>query len=302
MKTISSRLGVPSLAIGLVLVVSAGCNRTETTGPSGTSPPQSAPEEDLAGARKSFDTRLKVRGPAPQRYRNEQPPPGVQQVEYTSGELKLKGWLSAPPEGKRHPAVVFLHGGFSFGAEDWRDAAPFAKAGFVLFVPMLRGENGNPGSYESFYGEVDDALAAGRYVSSLPYVDGGRVFVAGHSSGAVLTCLTAMMPSPYKAAAALDGYVEMESWAKHSPRALVPYDPADREEVRLRNPMAFVGSLRCPLTLYAGESREVNEALAERARQLGKPCELVIVPGDHSAMVAPAVQKAIAQFKAAAEK
>lgn len=304
MKAISSQFGIPSLAIGLVLLALAGCKRTETTGPSSTSSPQSAPEEDLATARKSFVTKLKARGPAPQRYRNEQPPPGVQQVEYPSGDLKLKGWLSAAPgDGTRHPAVVFLHGGFAFAAEDWRDAAPFAEAGFVLFAPTFRGENGNPGAYESFYGEVDDALAAGRYVSSLPYVDGTRVFVAGHSSGAVLTCLAAMMPSPYKTAAALDGSVEMASWAKFSPGALVPYNPSDPEEVRLRNPMAFVGGLRCPLTLYAGEdARDANELLAAKARRLGKPCDLVIVPGNHAAMVAPAIQKAIAQFQAMSGK
>jgi dipeptidyl aminopeptidase/acylaminoacyl peptidase len=228
----------------------------------------------------------------------------VQQVQYTSGELKLKGWLSAAPsDGKRHPAVVFLHGGFAFAAEDWSDAAPFSEAGFVLFAPTFRGENGNHGVYESFYGEVDDALAAGRYVASLPYVDGTKVFVAGHSSGAVLTCLVAMMPSPYKAAAALDGSVEMESWAKLSPGALVPYNRSDPEEVRVRNPMAFVGSLRCPLTLYAGAgARRPNELLASQARRLGKPCELVLVTGNHEAMVAPAVQKAIAWFKAAPEK
>src|SRR5262249_22189024 len=150
------------------------------------------PADDLAAARKSFATKLKTRGPAPQRYRKEQQPPGVQQVEYTSGELKLKGWLYVPPsDGKRRPAVVFLHGGFAFATNDWTDAAPFGEAGFVLFVPMLRGENGNPGVYESFYGEVDDAIAAGQYVTSLPQVDGKNVFVAGHSSGAVLTCLTA---------------------------------------------------------------------------------------------------------------
>jgi dipeptidyl aminopeptidase/acylaminoacyl peptidase len=305
MKTIPSRLGIPALAIGLVLIVLTGCNRSEPTGPSGpsgTAPP--AREDDLAAARKSFVTKLEVRGPAPQRFKNEQPPRGVREVEYPSGGLKLKGWLSAAPtDGKRHPAVVFLHGGFAFAAEDWADAAPLAAAGFVLFAPTFRGENGNPGAYESFFGEVDDALAAGRYVSALPYVDDTRVFVAGHSSGAVLTCLTAMMPSPYKAAAALDGSVDMESWAKFSPGPLVPYNPSDPEEVRLRNPMAFVASLRCPLTLYAGEgARAVNEALAARAQRLGKRCDLVLVHGDHAAMVAPAVQKAIAQFRSAPEK
>jgi dipeptidyl aminopeptidase/acylaminoacyl peptidase len=258
-----------------------------------------SPTEDLGSARKAFASRLRVRGPAPQRYQKDKPPAGVKQVEYTSGDLKLKAWLSAGAgDGEKRPAVVYLHGGWAFGAGDWEDAEPFARAGFVLFMPMLRGENGNPGAYESFLGEVDDAIAAGRFVSMLPNVDGENVFVAGHSVGGVLTCLVAMLPSPYKAAAALDGYVDMELWAAGSPDAHVPYDRNVREEVRVRNPMAFAASIRCPLRLYAGEDgREVNAPLAAKAKQAGKDCELVVVRGDHQAMVAPAVQQAIAWFR-----
>ncbi len=255
--------------------------------------------EDLASARKGFVTKLRVRGPAPQHYQNRKAPPGVNEVEYTSGHLTLKGWLSADAgDGKKRPAVVFLHGGWAFDSSDWKDAEPFAKAGFVLFMPMLRGENGNPGNYESFFGEVDDAIAAGRFVASLPNVDGKNVFVAGHSVGGVLTCLVAMLPSPYKAAAALDGWVEIESWAAGSPDAQVPYDRNDRQEVRVRNPMAFVASIRCPLRLYAGDAaRQVNAQLAAKAKQAGKDCELVVVRGGHQAMVTPAVQQAIAWFR-----
>jgi dipeptidyl aminopeptidase/acylaminoacyl peptidase len=287
-----------------LLAAIGGCG-PGTERASQTVPEESAPQtEDLAAARKGFVTKLRVRGLAPQRYQHDKPPPGVKQVEYMSGELNLKGWLSADAgDGKRRPAVVYLHGGWAFGVGDWEDAEPFAKAGFVLFMPMLRGENGNPGVYESFLGEVDDAIAAGRFVSSLPNVDSANVFVAGHSVGGVLTCLVAMMPSPYKGAAALDGYVDMETWAARSPGAHVPYDRKDPQEVRVRNPMAFVASIRCPLRLYAGDDgRRVNAPMAAKAKQAGKDCELVIVRGNHLAMVAPAVQQAIAWFRQLAAK
>ena len=82
--------------------------------------------------------------------------------------------------------------------------------------------------------------------------------------------MVAMLPSPYKAAAALDGYVNMEAWAEDSPDGFVPYDRTAREEVRVRNPMAFAASICCPLRLYAGEEgREVNAPLAAKARQAG---------------------------------
>jgi dipeptidyl aminopeptidase/acylaminoacyl peptidase len=254
--------------------------------------------DDLSKARGAFVTKLRVKGPAPQRFLDQKPPAGVNLVEYRSGDLRLKGWLSADPgDGKKRPAVVYLHGGWAFGEGDWDDAAPFVGAGYVLLMPMMRAENGNPGVYESFYGEVDDAVAAGKYVADLPYVDASKVFLAGHSVGAVLTCLTAMMPSPYKAAAALDGYVEMESWAAGSPPEHIPYDGDDSNEVRLRNPVAFAGSLRCPLKLYVTRNGlEVNQMLEARARQSGKECDIVVVTGDHLSMVAPSVKQAIAWF------
>lgn len=277
------------MAVGLLLAVMVGCRPGVKSGTG----------DDLASARKGFVTNLSIRGPAPQKYQDEKPPAGVTEVTYTSGDLKLKGWLStAAGDGTKRPAVVYLHGGWAFASPDWQDAEPFANSGFVLFMPMLRGENGNPGTYESFLGEVDDAIAAGRFVASLPNVDSDNVFVAGHSVGGVLTCLVSMQPSPYKAAAALDGYVDMKAWAKASPKALVPYDRNDLREIRVRNPMAFARSIQCPLRLYAGkDGRAVNAPLAVEAKQAGKDCELVVVPGDHMAMVAPAVQQATEWFR-----
>ena len=144
------------LTVTLLLPATAGCR--PAGGPTPGQPV--SPADDLATARAGFVTQLRVRGPAPQRYRNDAPPAGVTEVEYTSGDLKLKGWLSAGGDGTKRPVVVYLHGGRAFGAGDWEDAEPFAKAGFVLFMPMLRGENGNPGTYESFLGEVNAPLAA----------------------------------------------------------------------------------------------------------------------------------------------
>ena len=138
---------------------------------------------------------------------------------------------------------------------------------------------------------------------TLPNVDDKNVFVAGHSVGGGLTCLTAMLPSPYKAAAALDALVDMGSFAANFPDSHVPYDRNASEEVRVRNPMTFIASLRRPLKLYAGNAaRGFNAPFAAEARRLSKECELVVVPGDHHGMVMPAVQQAIAWFREQATK
>jgi dipeptidyl aminopeptidase/acylaminoacyl peptidase len=296
-KRILATLLIPSL-ISFVLIGLTSCQSKNSSVNLQDLPSPTSSGEDFGSTRKAFVTKLRFRQQAPQSYRNETPPPGVKQVTYSSTDLKLKGWLSENVgDGKKYPAVVYLHGGWSFGSEDWQDAELFSKAGFVLFMPMLRGENGNPGFHESFLGEVDDAIAAGQFVSSLPNVDSKQVFIVGHSVGGILTTLVSMLPSPYRAAAAYDGYVDMKSWATELPNAYIPYNPNSTEEVRVRNPMAFVPSLRLPLRLFVGESKQVNKLFAAKAQQAGKDCKLITVPGNHQKMVAPAVQQTIVWFQ-----
>ena len=70
------------------------------------------------------------------------------------------------------------------------------------------------------------------------------------------------------------------------------------DEVRLRNPLEFARSLRIPLKLYCEEAA-INLGsvqFAARAKQYHKSCTLVVVPGDHSTMVAPAVGQAAKWF------
>jgi dienelactone hydrolase len=258
--------------------------------------------DDLAAARRAFRPKLVYEGEAPQDYENTAPPAGVSLVQYASGDLQLNAWLSDDPgDGKKRPAVVYLHGGWAFGGTDWDDASPFVGAGFVLMMPMLRAENGNPGSFEHQYGEVDDAVAAGKHVAELPYVDANQVFVAGHSAGAVLAVLVAMVPSNYKAAAALSGALNYEGFIDSGWGNEMPFDLSNSEERRLRNPMAFVGSLRVPVYLFAERSNPmvylVNQQFANKASQLGKECDLSAVSGDHMTMVRPAVEQTISIFR-----
>ena len=58
------------------------------------------------------------------------------------------------------PKVLYLHSRFAFGEDDWEQTEPLRKAGFLVLVPMLRGENGLKGSFTLFCDEVGDCLAA----------------------------------------------------------------------------------------------------------------------------------------------
>lgn len=262
--------------------------------------PAASTFQTLAEARQG-PTTLWFHRPAPQSYdKSLAPPAGVQEVSYRSGKLQLKGWLEAPAKARgQAPAVVYLHGGFAFGLQDWHDVQPLLDAGFVVFTPRLRGENGGPGFHEGYFGEVDDAIAAGQYVAGLPNVDPQRVFLAGHSSGAMLAALVAETKSPYRRVAALSGFLDMQRWVAGAPEKVV-FDASDPLEILRRDPQHFVHSLQVPITLYAepGIMREVNQEFHRRAQQAGKRSRLVPINGNHSSMVQPSLKLVAQEFLA----
>jgi hypothetical protein len=76
--------------------------------------------EDYGQARRRFQTKLLRQGPSPQPWSPVKPPAGVTEVEYPSGDLRLRAWVNRHMEvNRKHPAVLFLHGGFAFGLDDW---------------------------------------------------------------------------------------------------------------------------------------------------------------------------------------
>ncbi|MCI0541312.1 MAG: formylglycine-generating enzyme family protein [Verrucomicrobiales bacterium] len=107
-----------------------------------------APEvanEDYAEVRSRFRTRLLRQGPSPQAGDSVKAPSGVTEIEYRSGELRLRAWMNSPTEvDRRYPAVLFLHGGFSFGVGDWEESQPYGGASKGPFVKRTT----KVGSYE----------------------------------------------------------------------------------------------------------------------------------------------------------
>src|SRR5262245_32772159 len=204
--------------------------------------------EDYAQARSRFRTKLVRKGPSPQPAPPVKPPAGVSEVEYASGDLRLKAWVNrAADEKRRRPAVLFLHGGFAFGMGDWEQTRPYRDAGFVVLTPMLRGENGLPGAFSYFYDEVDDVLAAAEHLSKQPYVDPKRLFVAGHSVGGTMTLLAALACKRFRAAASFDG---APYWGPFTEANDLPFDKRDPREIQLRSPIAYAGSFKCPVRIY----------------------------------------------------
>jgi dipeptidyl aminopeptidase/acylaminoacyl peptidase len=259
-----------------------------------------AQTEDYTEARSKFQTKLLTKGRAPQAWLSDKPPIGVQEIDYFSGNLRLKAWVDKPVDkAAPKPAVLFLHNGFAFGDDDWAQAQPFRDAGYITMLPKLRGENGLPGSYSMFYDEVEDVLAATDALAKLPGVDPKRLYVAGHSVGGTLAMLAAMSSNHFRAAASFSGSADQVVWSRGQPE-LVPFDPKDQREFQMRSPLAFPRSFKCPVRLFYGSDeflfRKTSEKMAELATAAGLDVQALEVNGDHSSAVAPAMQLAIQFF------
>jgi dipeptidyl aminopeptidase/acylaminoacyl peptidase len=236
-------------------------------------------------------TKLTVHGPPPAAWQDPTPlqvPDGVREITFESDGLKLKARLSAiPDDGQLHPAVVFCHGGFWFGNEDWEVLKPFIDAGLVVLAPRVRGENGNPGEFEYYYGEVDDVIAAGRFLAEQKGIDKQRVFVSGHSAGADLATLAVMLPNPYAMAAPISPTLDMRLMVKQKDerhKQLVVFDAADPDEVESRCAMLFTASLRAPIALYHGDKdwgMKLPVQFVALAHYFKKEATVTTVPGTH---------------------
>jgi acetyl esterase/lipase len=226
--------------------------------------PGAAKSKSLLEARRGFATTL-VRKVAFQEPVLQPPADVFRCVEYPSPGGHLAAYVSPPPkDGKKHPAIIWLFGGFSnsIGETAWKPASrendqsarAFREAGIVVMYPSLRGGNNNPGFMEGFYGEVDDVLAAVDYLEKLDYVDPKRVYLGGHSTGGTLALLVAESTRRLRAVFAFGPVADV---AVYGPDHL-PFDVLNRREVNLRAPGRWLDAIEVPVFVFEGTARPSN--------------------------------------------
>lgn len=259
---------------------------------------------DYATARKSFSTKLVKWGPSPQKAPTLELSASAEAVSFASGPLTLHAWISRPAAGAaaRGQAVLFLHGGNQFGPEDWEMTWPYRAAGFIVMVPMLRGENHQAGDFTMFYDEVDDVLAAAAFLSQQPGVDPKQVFLAGHSVGGTMALLAAMTTDRFRAVASFSGSPDQVIYCRLGvPPAIIPFDTTNTREFVMRSPLAYATSLKSPARLYYG-TRELHWDLTTRklvdlARSRGLDVQSLQVEGGHESSVPEATALSIRFFR-----
>lgn len=256
--------------------------------------PLLAPQE-LAEARRTFRTQLteELRETRPLR---PPPPDRFELLRYAAPSGRNWAYLSVhAPAQEPRPAIVWLTGGFPparGGVYVWapgptendQSASAYRAEGVVMFVPTVRGTANNPGVQEAFLGEVDDVIAAARHLRSLEGVDPERIYLGGHSSGATLALLVAESTDLFRGVVAFGPVGRVTDFGGRT----WPFDATDPEEVRLRSPLEFLGSIRTPTLVVEGSRANVEDLeLLDAATDNPHVTFVLLEDEDHFTPLAP---------------
>jgi carboxymethylenebutenolidase len=226
-----------------------------------------------------------------------------------SGPLKLHALVWHPGTPGRHPAVLFNHGLNKNVQTPAQVAQAFTDHGYVFVFPFRRG-HGLSADQGLFMGdaleaatkrggeaardtamvhelesdEISDVLAALDYLKKLPDVDSGRVVIAGHSLGGVLSVLASQRELGIRAV------VTFAAGAGNWDRSPLLQERMRYAAAHARVPVFFIHAAN-------DHSTQPAEVLAAEMQRSNKPFEKKIFPaygstpqqGHAFAMVAPGV-------------
>lgn len=250
--------------------------------PAATAPTQPR-AQTLPGLRKALETTIAGEhddSPPPE------PPEGELDLVYYDAPLgKNPAYVTPLKPGAKGPGIVWIHGGFNWGIDgsSW-EAAPrdndqsgsaFRKAGVAQIYPALRGGSQAPGKSECFLGEVDDILAAADFLATRPDVDPARIYVAGHSTGAVLVLLAAESTPRFRAAFAFGPVADARQYGASSCIA----GNAPENEWKPRAPIEFLNEISTPTLVIEGARGNAAVFPMMRERVDGAPVRFVEIPG-----------------------
>ena len=219
-------------------------------------------------------------------------------VRYDSSVGKLAAYITpAPPDGRRHPAMIWITGGDCNTIGDvWtprdrandQSASAYRRAGIVMMFPSLRGGNENPGQKEAFLGEVDDVLAAADFLSSQDYVDPDRIYLGGHSTGGTLVLLVAESSARFRAVISFGPVNDVRGYG---PQYAAVRHASDLREAAVRSPGYWLHSVQSPTFVFEGEKGNIAPLRSMQRDAKNPLIHFHAVTGaDHFTVLAPTNQ------------
>jgi dipeptidyl aminopeptidase/acylaminoacyl peptidase len=210
-----------------------------------------------------------------------------------------KDW-SAPP-GERPPLIAIGHGGPTTATTVGLDLRIqyWTSRGFAVVDVNYSGSSGYGRDYRRRLAgqwgivDVEDMIAAARYLVSAGDADPRRLIVRGGSAGGYTTLAALTFhPGAFQAGASYYGICDLEVLARdthkfearYMDRLVGPY-PETRDEYRRRSPIHAVDRLASALILFQGSEDRVvppnqSRMMAEAVRRKGLPVAYVEFEGE----------------------
>lgn len=207
-----------------------------------------------------------------------------------------------PAAGERPPLMVFVHGGPTGAAQrrnvPGRGHRFWTSRGFAVVDVDYRGSTRYGRTYRrKLLGnwcviDVDDAVAAARYLAERGDVDGERLVIEGASSGGTLVLLAIANHDAFAAGTSLFGVTDMAAllsddhkFESHYTYGLIGPWPEAAEEYARRSPINFCERLTSPLLVLQGSDDTVvppahSEKIVDALRARGLPVAYLTFDGE----------------------
>ncbi len=201
-------------------------------------------------------------------------PPEHITFDTADGDATAHGWFYAPanpeyagPEGARPPLIVMAHGGPTSAAQTSLrlQTRYWTSRGFAVVDVDYRGSTGYGRAYRQALDEqwgvadVDDCVAAARYLAARGDVDPTQLFIRGGSAGGYTVLCALAFHDVFAAGASHYGVADLEALAtdthkfesRYLDRLVGPY-PEARDVYVARSPIHHTHRFRTPMIVLQG--------------------------------------------------
>jgi len=213
----------------------------------------------------------------------------VSRYTFRHGAGEVEAVLTRPAGAGARPGIVLVPG-YSRTAWDMLPvAARLVREGFATVAVTQPGFGASTGPADFAGPRTYSALlAAAERFAAEPFVDRARLGVYGYSRGGLAAAQLAARTDLFRAAVVGGGIYDFAGAYRQVPAgiaaSMLAEAGAGREAARYRSPIHDIAGLDGPVLIVHGEldesaSPEQARALARRLAELGRPHELVIVPG-----------------------